>query len=98
ISIFDSAVVTGDMAFESTRTFRGEPFQLETHLDRLFGSLEILQIDCGLTRDELEAITRETLDLNRATEPPDMEWQIVHNISPGPLEMHQAAFAEGIRP
>lgn len=98
ISIFDSGLVTGDMAFESTRTFRGEPFQLGTHLDRLFGSLEILKIDCGLTREELETLTLETLDRNRDTESPDVEWQIIHNVSSGPVEMFQAAFAEGIRP
>lgn len=98
ISIFDSGLVMGDMVFESTRTFAGEPFALNTHLLRLFGSLEILQIDCGLTRDELETLTRETLDRNRETESPDMEWQIIHNISPGPVEVFQAAFSEGIRP
>ncbi|MCA9071259.1 MAG: aminotransferase class IV [Planctomycetaceae bacterium] len=98
ISIFDSGVVTGDMVFESTRTFRGQPFQLETHLDRLFGSLEILQMNCGLTKEELKSLTFETLDRNRETESPDMEWQIIHNISPGPAEVFQAAFAEGIHP
>ncbi len=86
ISIFDSALVVGDMAFESTRTFRGEPFQLSRHLDRLFGTLEILEIDCGMTIRELEAVTRETLARNRRTEPADVDWQIVHNISPGTAE------------
>ncbi len=99
ISIFDSALIIGDMAFESTRTFRGEPFELGTHLDRLFGTLEILKVDCGLTQEELEAITRETYAQNRETEPAAMEWQIVHNISPGPGALYRPAFSdEELRP
>lgn len=98
ISIFDSALLLGDMAFESTRTFRGEPFELEKHLGRLFGTLEILQIDCGLTLNQLDAITRETLLRNQKTEPADVEWQIVHNISPGPGDLYRAAFPEPLTP
>ena len=98
ISIFDSALVVGDMAFESTRTFRGEPFELSKHLDRLFGTLEILEIDCGLSRAELEAITRDTLDRNRETEPADVDWQIIHNLSPGPAEPFRQALVEPLSP
>lgn len=98
ISIFDSALVLGDMAFESTRTFRGEPFELEKHLQRLFGTLDILQIECGHSLKELDDITRETLDKNRTTEAPDVEWQIVHNISPGPVDLYRAAFPEPLKP
>jgi branched-chain amino acid aminotransferase len=98
VSIFDSALVLGDMAFESTRTFRGEPFELAKHLDRLFGTLEILQIDCGLKPSELDAITRETLERNRKTEPSGVEWQIIHNISSGPVDLYRAAFPEPLTP
>ncbi len=92
ISIFDSALINGDMAFESTRTFRQQPFQLTTHLERLLGTLELLHIECGLTPQELEAHTRETLAQNLPSESAAMEWQIVHNISPGPVELHHPAF------
>ena len=32
VSIFDSALMFGDMAFEMTRTFRQHPFKLREHL------------------------------------------------------------------
>ena len=54
VSIFDCALKYGDMAFEMTRTFDGEPFKLREHLDRLYGSLRLLEIDCGLSQEELE--------------------------------------------
>ncbi len=98
LSIFDSAMIQGDMAFESTRTFQGEPFELRSHLERLFGTLEILQIACGFALEELETLTQETLRRNRATESADVEWQIVHNVSSGPGELYRAAFAEPIKP
>ena len=36
VSIFDSSLMFGDMAFEVARTFGGKPFCLEHHLDRLY--------------------------------------------------------------
>jgi branched-chain amino acid aminotransferase len=92
VSIFDSALVIGDMAFESTRTFLGEPFELRSHLERLFGTLEILEIDCGLSIEELEALTRETLDRNQGTEAPGVDWQIIHNISAGLADPFRMVF------
>ena len=35
ISIFDAAVMLGDMVTESTRTFAHKPFKLAEHIDRL---------------------------------------------------------------
>lgn len=39
VSIFDSALMYGDMAFEMTRTDNRRPCQLREHLDRLYGSM-----------------------------------------------------------
>ena len=41
VSIFDSALMYGDMAFEVTRTYNRRPFKLREHLDRLYGSLKL---------------------------------------------------------
>ena len=41
ISIFDSAVMLGDTATESTRTFGHIPFKLAEHVDRLFKLLKL---------------------------------------------------------
>ena len=98
ISIFDSALMFGDMAFEMTRTFDGEPFKLREHLERLYMSLRLLEIDCGMTLDEMEQKTLETLQRNRATEPSDVDWQIMHDVSRGPLELYGSVFEHGVRP
>ena len=98
ISILDSALMYGDMAFEMTRTFGGQPFQLREHLQRLFDSLRLLEIDCGLSMDEMESATRETLARNRPTEDDDVDWQIMHNVSRGPLPLYASAFPQGLQP
>ncbi len=98
VSIFDSALQFGDMVYESTRTFGGKPFHLREHLERLFGSLSVLEIECGLSIDDLEQITVDTLAKNAKTESAEMEWQIVHHVSRGPLPGFRAAFGGATRP
>jgi branched-chain amino acid aminotransferase len=98
VSIFDSALMYGDMAFEMTRTFIRKPFKLREHMQRLYCSLKLIEIDCGLSAQEMERITLETLERNLPTEPPDMDWQIMHDVSRGPLELYGTVFLGGIRP
>jgi branched-chain amino acid aminotransferase len=89
VSIFDSALMFGDMAFEMTRTYGHRPFRLGEHLDRLCASLRLLEIDPGMTRGEMEQVTLETLARNLPTEPADMDWQLMHNVSRGTLGLYR---------
>lgn len=98
VSIFDSALMFGDMAFEMTRTYNRRPFKLREHVDRLYGSLRLLEIDCGLSPQDMERLTLETLERNLPTELDDMDWQIMHDVSRGPLDVYRTAFSEGLRP
>jgi branched-chain amino acid aminotransferase len=98
VSIFDSALMYGDMAFEMTRTYNGRPFRLHEHLQRLFASLRLMEIDCGLSLEEMERVTLDTLERNLPTEPADMDWQIMHDVSRGPLDLYQSAVPDGLRP
>lgn len=92
VPIYDSGLQIGDMAFEVTRTFCQAPFRLRQHLERLAGTLDVLRIDCGLSLAELEVITLETLARNLPTEPADTDWQIIHNISRGPIGPFRAIY------
>ena len=98
VSIFDSALMYGDTAFEMTRTYNRRAFKLREHLDRLYGSLRLLEIDCGLSQAEMERLTLETLERNLPTEPADMDWQIMHDLSRGPLDLYRTAFEGGLGP
>ena len=41
LSIFDNAIMLGDMIYEMTRTFAHQPFLLDRHLERLETSLKM---------------------------------------------------------
>ena len=98
VSIFDSALMFGDMAFEMTRTYAHRPFRIHDHLERLYASLKLLEIDCGLSMDEMEKLTQETLERNIPTEPDDVDWQIMHDVSRGPLPPYRSVFPDGVQP
>jgi branched-chain amino acid aminotransferase len=97
ISIFDSALMFGDMVFDMTRTYRQQPFRLRHHLERIYAGLHYYEIDCRMTIDEMEDATLRTLALNRdALE--GAEAQIMHNVSRGPLGIYKSVFDGNLQP
>lgn len=97
VSIFDSALMFGDMVFEMTRTYRQKPFKLREHLQRAYAGLRYVGIDCGMTIDAMENATLETLAANLdALE--GAEAQIMHNISRGPLPVYRSVFGGSLCP
>ena len=97
ISIFDCALLFGDMVFEMTRTFRHQPFRLRQHLDRLYGSLRYARIDCGLDIDAMEAATFETMERNLPVLG-DLDFLIMHNVTRGALHYYDGLVREGVAP
>ncbi len=83
ISIFDSAVMLGDMVTESTRTFGHKLFKLEHHIDRLYKSLKVTRINAGISQDEMIALSQNVLSANLHLLEPEEDCWLVHNISRG---------------
>ncbi|MBM3802608.1 MAG: branched-chain amino acid aminotransferase [Acidimicrobiia bacterium] len=97
VSIFDCALMFGDMVFDMTRTYRQKPFRLREHLERIYAGLKYLEINCGMSLEEMERATLQTLELNLpAVDGADV--QIMHNISRGPLPMYKTVFGGALRP
>ncbi len=65
VSIFDSGFVLGDGVWEGLRLVNGKLISLSAHLDRLYEGACSIDLDIGLTRDEMVAAIRATLDRNR---------------------------------
>ena len=97
ISIFHSSLMFGDMVFEATRTFNQIPFRLREHLDRLYASMRYAEIDCGLTIDQMEAATRETIERNLPALG-GLDVQIMHDVTRGALPLYAAIVKEGLDP
>jgi branched-chain amino acid aminotransferase len=64
VSVFDSGFVLGDGVWEGLRLARGKIVCLDEHLDRLFEGAGAIALDIGMTRVELVAALRATLDRN----------------------------------
>src|SRR4051794_12961798 len=64
ISIYDSALMFGDMVFEMTRSFRKEQFKLREHLDRLYSGLKILRVPLAMSIDEMAEAVAKTIEAN----------------------------------
>ena len=86
ISIFDCALMYGDMVFEMTRSFGQKPYRLREHLERLYGSLKYAQIDCGLDIDAMEEATCETIARNLPAIGA-LDFQIMHYVTRGALPL-----------
>lgn len=83
VSIFDAGFRAGDGVYEMTRTYGGTPYRLDRHLRRLEGSMRYMQIDLGLSREEIERLTLEVLERNRHLLGEGEDYQIWHNVSRG---------------
>jgi branched-chain amino acid aminotransferase len=89
ISIYDSALMFGDMVFEMTRSFDGHQFKLREHIDRLFVGLSILRIPMPLTKDELEQACYQTIEANKSVFNDDDEHRLMIDVSRGLLGIYE---------
>jgi branched-chain amino acid aminotransferase len=65
VSVFDAGFVLGDGVWEGVRLHNGALLFLEAHLDRLYDGASAIALDIGLSREEITAALRQTVDANR---------------------------------
>jgi branched-chain amino acid aminotransferase len=98
ISIYDSALMFGDMIFEMTRSFNKKQFRLREHLERLFLGLKILRIPINMTIEELEQACLLTIEINEPVFSASDEHRLMINVSRGPLGIYAPIFDGKIEP
>jgi branched-chain amino acid aminotransferase len=89
ISIYDSALMFGDMVFEMTRSFNGKQFKLAEHIQRLYAGLKILRIDLEMTPKQMEKAVYQTIQANDPFFEDDDEHRIMIDVSRGLLGFYQ---------
>ena len=89
ISIYDSALMFGDMVFEMTRSFGKQQFKLREHLKRLYYGLKILRIPLEMPIDEMERHCQETIEANDSLFGKDDEHRLMIDVSRGTLGIYQ---------
>ena len=98
VSIFDSALMFGDMVFEMTRSYRRRQFKLREHLERLYRSVKMLRIPLEMSIDEMEALVHEVIARNRDAIGEDDEDRVMINVSRGPLSIYWPIFGGDVGP
>lgn len=98
ISIYDSALMFGDMVFEMTRSFNKKQFRLRDHLERLYIGIKILRIPIKMTIDEMEEICHETVKRNELVFDAHDEHRLMINVSRGPLGIYAPIFGGKLEP
>ena len=92
ISIYDSALMFGDMVFEMTRSFNRKQFKLHEHLKRLYRSIKMLKIPFDMPIGELENLCHEVIERNQPLMDEDEEDRVMVNISRGILSLYHPIF------
>jgi len=67
ISINDVAVLRGYSAFESFRTYYRQPFRQDEHLDRLYRSAALLELEIPWPRAQVENVIAQVIERNEYT-------------------------------
>jgi branched-chain amino acid aminotransferase len=88
VSIYDSAMMFGDTAFEMMRTFNKQTFKLREHLERLFTSLKILEIEIPYTLKDIYNAHENLIIHNRYHFKEDDEIRTLINVTRGLLPIY----------
>lgn len=96
VSIYDSALMFGDVVFEMMRSFNRKQWRLRDHLERLYAGVKILRIPIAMTIDEMEAAVHATAAANEPHFNPDDEHRVLINVTRGLLSIYEGI--DGVAP
>lgn len=86
VSVFDSGFMLGDGVWEGLRVHKKRIAFLDAHLDRLFEGAKAIDMDIGLTREQLTARLYETLDANAMEEGVHIRLMVTRGIRSTPYQ------------
>ena len=84
VNVRDRGFLYGDAAFETMRAYGGDLFEWAAHADRLAETCEVLELDHGLTDEDLRARIDEALAANDLAEA-YVRLSITRGVQPGKL-------------
>lgn len=93
LSIYDSALMFGDMVFEMTRSFKKRQFKLREHLERLYASAKFVHIEIPMTMEEMEKHVEETIAANDPSFMNDDEHRVMIDVTRGGLGFYAGRIA-----
>lgn len=91
VSLYDTGAMWGTAVFEMMRTFGGKTFRLNSHLERLKVSYELVNASPmpAIPWADLAEAHEELLDYHRREFSDEPEWRTLIHVSPGPLPIYE---------
>ena len=83
ISSGDRGFRSGDVVFDTARTFNGKIFRVRDHINRLYRSLNYMRIDPGLSPAEMTEITEEVVQRNEHLREPVGDLSVTQFVTRG---------------
>ncbi|MFH1266015.1 MAG: branched-chain-amino-acid transaminase [Planctomycetota bacterium] len=68
ISVYDHGLLYGDGVFEGIRSYAGNVFRLQEHVDRLWNSAKAIRLEIPITKAQMGKAIEETLAVNDVEE------------------------------
>lgn len=93
LKVYDAGIVLGATTTEMTRTFGKVLFRIEDHVDRLFRSLKYMNLDIGLSKQEVMQLSVELTENNTALIPENAEIGLIHFVTPGEFSAYAGSAA-----
>ncbi len=86
IPLNDAGFILGTTIAEQCRTFNGKVFRLDQHLDRLWKSLEIVDVQSPESRQSLIDVIHQIIEHNYALLPPGADLGVTIFVTPGSMD------------
>lgn len=86
VSVFDSGFILGDGVWEGIRLHHGRFAFLDRHLDRLFEGAKAIDLDIGLSREELIEALNETVRANQMMDGVHMRLMVTRGLKRTPTQ------------
>src|SRR5438270_8784649 len=90
VGVFDGGFLQGVTVAEQLRTFGGKLFRLQTHLERLARSLEIVGVEPAISLVEIGRIVTELAEQNGKLLDPMDDQGVTILVTPGPSPAYSA--------
>jgi len=86
VSVFDSGFLLGDGIWEGLRVYGGRVAFLKEHLDRLFEGAKALDLDVGMSRDEITGALYKTLEANQMKDDVHVRLMVTRGLKVTPFQ------------
>ena len=86
VSVYDSGFMLGDGVWEGLRLYNGTWAFIDEHLDRLFEAAKAIDLDIGMTRQEVRQAVTDTQNANEMTTDAHARLMVTRGVKSRPFQ------------